>query len=300
MVDQQWSMIFRSDEVLHFFSDEGITWKFTTALAPWQSGFYERLVGIVKQGLRKGIGRKLLSWDKLLTIVTEVESIANTRPLTYVYGDFLSGFTLTPAHFLTGNLDTVIPTNIDDCEDVEFQQKRDSVQELTEYWRKSQKQLNQFWEAWKQNYLLALRETLPLSHKKQQSQISRQPKIGEIVLVKEDSLPRRAWKLALIKEYIFSKDGEIRSVIIKLPNKQLVSRAINHLFPLEIQAVLSEAAETKSQQSTEEPDVNITPKGNLRPSRKAAILAREKIKEQLTDQAATIFFAFPRECHEET
>ena len=88
MVDQQWSMIFRSDEVLHFFSDEGITWKFTTALAPWQGGFYERLVGIVKQGLRKGIGRKLLSWDKLLTIVTEVESIVNTRPVTYVYGDF--------------------------------------------------------------------------------------------------------------------------------------------------------------------------------------------------------------------
>ena len=52
--------------------------------------------------------------------------------------------------------------------------------------------------------------------------------------------------MALIKEYILSKDGEICSVIIQLPNKQLVSRAINHLFPLEIQAVQSEAAETKS------------------------------------------------------
>ena len=207
--------------------------------------FYERLVSLVKQGVRKGIGRKLLSWDKLLTMVTEVEAIVNTRPLTYVYGDFLSGFTLTPVHFLTGNLDTVIPFNLDDCEDVEFQQRKDSAQDLTEYWKKSQKQL------------LALRETLPLSHKKQRSQISRQPKIGEIVLVKEDSLPRRAWKLTLIKEYILSKDGEIRSIIIQLPNKQLVSRAINHLFPLEIQAVQSEAAETKSEQSTETSDVHI-------------------------------------------
>ena len=33
-------------------------------------------------------------------------------------------------------------------------------------------------------FLLALRETLPLSHKEQQSQILRHPKIGEIVLVK--------------------------------------------------------------------------------------------------------------------
>ena len=136
VIDQQWSMIFRSDEVLHFFSDEGITWKYTTALAPWQGGFYERLVSLVKQGLRKGIGRKLLSWDKLLTMVTEVEAIVNTRPLTYVYGDFLSGFTLTPAHFLTGNLDTVIPFNVDDCEDVEFQQRKDSAQDLTDIGRK--------------------------------------------------------------------------------------------------------------------------------------------------------------------
>ena len=37
-----------------------------------------------------------------------------------------------------------------------------------------------------------------------------------------------------------SKDGQIRSVIIQLLNKQLVSRAINHLFPLEIQATQSE------------------------------------------------------------
>ena len=107
--------------MLSFYSNEGITWKYTTAMAPWWGGFYEHLVGLVKQGLRKEIGRKLLSWDKLITTITEVEAIINTRPLTYVYGDFLSGFTLTPAHFLTANLDTVIPFNIDDCEDVDYQ-----------------------------------------------------------------------------------------------------------------------------------------------------------------------------------
>ena len=78
------------------------------------------------------------------------------------------------------------------------------------------------------------------SHKESQSQISRQPKIGEIILVKDDNVLCRMWKSALIKEYSFSKDGQIWSVIIQLPNKQLVSRAINHLFPLEIQATQSE------------------------------------------------------------
>ena len=107
--------------MLSFYSNEGITWKYTSAMAPWRGGFYKRLVGLVKQGLRKETGRKLLSWGKLITMITEVEAIINTRPLTSVYGDFLSGFTLTPAHFLTANLDTVIPFNIDDCKDVDYQ-----------------------------------------------------------------------------------------------------------------------------------------------------------------------------------
>ena len=104
---------------LSFFSQEGILWKFTTALAPWQGRFYERLVGLVKQSLRRGMGRKLLHWDKLLTMLTEVEAIINTRALTYVYDDFLTGFTLTPAHFLTGDLDIALPSSSDDC-DIEY------------------------------------------------------------------------------------------------------------------------------------------------------------------------------------
>ena len=93
-----------------------------------EGGFYECLVSSVKQGLRKEIGWKLLSWDKLLTMVTEVEAIINICPLTYVYGDFLSGFTLTSAHFMTSNLDTVILIGSENYENVEFQPKKDSSQ----------------------------------------------------------------------------------------------------------------------------------------------------------------------------
>ena len=84
-------------------------------------------------------------------------------------------FYINTCSFLTANLDTVIPFNIDDCEDVDYLQRRDSAQELTEYWRESQKQLNQFWELWRQEYLMSLRENLPLhirshDHKFQGSQ----------------------------------------------------------------------------------------------------------------------------------
>ena len=48
-LSQQWSNVFRSEEVLSLFTDEGITKKHTTALAPWQGGCYDRFVSLVKQ-----------------------------------------------------------------------------------------------------------------------------------------------------------------------------------------------------------------------------------------------------------
>ena len=104
-------------------------------------------------------------------MLAEVEAIINTCPLTYVYGDFLSGFTLKPAHFLTGNLDTAKLFNSDDCKDIEYQPRKDSAQDLADYWGKSQKQLNKFWEVWRQGYLLTLSETILLFHKGSQSSI---------------------------------------------------------------------------------------------------------------------------------
>ena len=62
-LDEQWNKTFQSNEVLNYFSYETIQWNFTTAFAPWQGGFYEQLVGRVKQSLRKGtecMGHKIL------------------------------------------------------------------------------------------------------------------------------------------------------------------------------------------------------------------------------------------------
>jgi len=63
------------------------------ALASWQGGFYERLVSMVKKSMKKAVGRKQYSLDQLITLLTEIEAVLNTRPL---YKEFNSGFTLTP------------------------------------------------------------------------------------------------------------------------------------------------------------------------------------------------------------
>ena len=108
VIDEQWRQLTLDENLVSYLSNNGIKWKFTTALAPWQGGFYERLVGLVKRCLRKGIGLKRLTLDQFVVMLAEVEAVTNTRPLTYVYEEIESGFSLTPAHFLNANLDVFL------------------------------------------------------------------------------------------------------------------------------------------------------------------------------------------------
>ncbi|GFV61668.1 uncharacterized protein K02A2.6 [Trichonephila clavipes] len=51
-----------------------IRWKFNPPSSPWWGGFWERLIGILKDLLRKNLGRSCLSYEELQTLVCECES----------------------------------------------------------------------------------------------------------------------------------------------------------------------------------------------------------------------------------
>ena len=215
----------------------GIRWSFTTALVPWQGGFYERLVGMVKRHLRKVTWRKYFTSEQLVTLLTEIEAVLNSRPLTYVYEDLRSGFVLTPSHFLVSNRKLGLSTtdNVDYPKDEDFQpNSKDSATKLLESWKKGQQHLDSFWKFWKEEYLMSLRERLPLMHKMYKNCDLREPKEGEIVIIKDD-VPRSSWKLGKIMRLIPSRDYKIPSAEIQLPSKSIVKRAVNYLYPLELQ-----------------------------------------------------------------
>ena len=97
--------IIRSVEVQRHLTDQGANWQFIIERAPWWGGFWERMVRTVKRVLKRVIGRSNLNYDELYTILTEVESIVNDRPITYVYDDVESiSYALSPSQCMVENL----------------------------------------------------------------------------------------------------------------------------------------------------------------------------------------------------
>ena len=76
--------MFELQEVVEFMNDKGIKWDFNLPKAPWWGGFFEHLVKCTKQCIKKILGNARLSFDEMHTIITEIQAILNSHPLTYI------------------------------------------------------------------------------------------------------------------------------------------------------------------------------------------------------------------------
>ncbi|GFQ83656.1 integrase catalytic domain-containing protein [Trichonephila clavata] len=77
--------------------------------AAWWGGFYERMVRSVKVALRKTLGKSSLTTEQLSTVLTEIEGMINSQPITYVGSETEEPISLTPAHFIAGKRITSLP-----------------------------------------------------------------------------------------------------------------------------------------------------------------------------------------------
>ena len=76
-----WDVIEREASILR------IRWKFNPPTASWWGGFWERLIRILKDLLKKNLGTASLTYKEMVTLLCECESIMNNRPLTYLSDD---------------------------------------------------------------------------------------------------------------------------------------------------------------------------------------------------------------------
>lgn len=88
-----------SKETLDQFHQKGTEWQFMTPAAPHQGGIYEAAVKSMKFHLKRIIGQKVLTYERFLTLLHQIEAILNSRPLHPLSDDPLDIQALTPGHF---------------------------------------------------------------------------------------------------------------------------------------------------------------------------------------------------------
>ena len=219
--------ILNDPKVQQALTNRQCKWKFITPRAPWQNGFTERMIGIVKNCLRKTLHRTKLTLKELRTVVTEIETRVNNRPLTYLDDSSVNVEAITPSHLLHGRRLEPLPTI-----DVEEYQTDPTIDDRAQYLRDSyhhRNKLLQRWEKhWSEEYLVSLREKF---YGAQQPENVISLKVNDIVLVKTDQ-NRSDWPLARVLKLYPDQSGIIRMAEIMIRGQRTL-RTVNKLIPLE-------------------------------------------------------------------
>ena len=223
----------------------GTKWKFIPKRAPWFGGFWERLIGLTKNCLKKVLGNNCIDLETLQTITTEVEATLNDRPLTYVSSDSADPEPLTPSHLLYGRRITRLPYPSDNCENGELCQQPTKLN-LNKRMQNQLEIMQHFVKRWKNDYLTSLRENHRTLGRNNQT-----IKVGDVVQIYDDT-PRCLWKLAVVDELIHGEDKLVRSVKLRT-NSGFTNRPIARLYPLEVSDELIPTEEdTKYRRSKED------------------------------------------------
>lgn len=215
----------RDHKINHLLTSNRIEWYFIPQYAPWFGGAYERLIQIIKKCLKISYGKVYLTYIELQTVLYKIADILNGRPLTYVSADEVVE-PLTPNHFVK-----LGPTNINvSLEPYAKPPLSTTGSNLMRKWNVLTRILDGYWDAFKNLYLLSLRERHMTHHKEKKGTAKFQPRVGDVVLIQENSMPRAYWKLGTIEKL------DVRQAVAYVRHKKdLLIRSIRHLYPLEVQ-----------------------------------------------------------------
>ncbi|UYV84906.1 hypothetical protein LAZ67_X003949 [Cordylochernes scorpioides] len=196
------------DKIAKYSCDKQIRWIFISPSAPWWGGWWERLVRLVKDLLRRTLGTNRVNYVQLETLICHVEAIINTRPLTYIsetedeqmfiqnkFGSFDESHELSPDH------------------------ARQHFRKLQQIKREPKERFH--------------REYLAMLVQKGNETKGRRFLPGEVVLIGRDDQKRIFWPLGRILELYPGKDGRERVARVRTAKGEFV-RPVKRLFSLEL------------------------------------------------------------------
>ena len=265
--------ILNSKSVKGMMVNKGVDWEFIVPKSPWRGGAWERLIRSVKRSLHKVVGRAQLSFDELNTLLVEIESVINSRPLTYIYDD-TEGVTypLTPSQLIYGRNVTLAPNE-------SYLAVVSTHETLTKRLKYHRKLLSEFSKRWKNEYLPSLREILN-RNERNENIVS----LGDIVIVKNEQTKRSFWKVAKVVELIPSRDGKIRSVKLKVATENgttYLERPLQCLVPLEVKSNVDEKRVSGNNNVSLDFNESNSDHEQTRPRRTAAVIGELIRKDML-------------------
>ena len=210
------------ETITTYATSNGMSWKFNPPASPHMGGVWERMIRSVKEiisGLTKDI---ILTDFQLMTLLTEVESILNNRPLTHSSEDTDDLEALTPNHALIGhsrnwnNMGT-FPEN--------FSSRKK--------WKQVQYLANNFWKRWRKEYLPSL---IPRGKGRK---LEPNIEVGELVVLADCEAPRGKWTLGRITKTMPGNDGTTRVAEVRTGSGTYV-RPVVKLYPLEENGIENE------------------------------------------------------------
>lgn len=160
-------------------------------------------------------GERRMDDFSFYTLLTKVERILNSRPITAVGDDPRDLKTLTPGMLLTGRLDPGYPPDV-------FV-KADGYRKS---WRMVQWMADQFWHRWVREYLQMLQ-----TRQKWHDPVKNFQE-GDLVLVMDESSPRGSWPKGVIDETFPDQFGVVRRVRVRTSRSSYI-RDIRKLCHLE-------------------------------------------------------------------
>ena len=209
-------MQFNQNRLNRSLNQKGIEWHFMPPSASHMGGVWERMIRSVRDILKAIVKQQVLNDEALVTFMTEVEGILNSRPITAVSDDVRDPQALTPNHLLLLSPQGSFPPGVftkDDCMGVRR-------------WRQIHYLANVFWKRWIKEYLpsLQIREKWQRPH--------RCVKPNDVVLVVDENIPRAQWPLGLVVEVNKGRDNLVRSCKVRVGTTVYV-RPIHKLCLLE-------------------------------------------------------------------
>ena len=171
----------------------------------------------MKKALPVSLATTTLTDEELETVVSNCEAFLNNRPLTTMSADPGDLVPLTPFHFLIGsqNLPEKIATDLDDRPP--FRMRWSLIQHLS----------NSIWKRFFEEYVPTLQSRAKWFH------ADHGPKVGDVVVIVDERVPRSTWKLGLVKKLYRGLDSNVRVAQVYSGYK-LINRAVERLVPLDI------------------------------------------------------------------